>query len=135
MSDFFHDLTVDLFQSTLPRGERQFVVVVYAVNQLISIHAPARGATVSASTAFSNTIISIHAPARGATGIYLIGVILIDISIHAPARGATCRALSNALLSLAISIHAPARGATQCGQPMETLFPSFQSTLPRGERR
>ena len=35
--------------------------------KLISIHAPARGATYNTTTLDYNPIISIHAPARGAT--------------------------------------------------------------------
>ena len=79
-------------------------------------------------------LISIHAPARGATPLALLNLILrIRISIHAPARGATVytmrkpasgifqstlpRGERHALLRqvtsyVVISIHAPARGAT-----------------------
>ena len=35
----------DIFQSTLPRGERRFIVKRLLLLLLISIHAPARGAT------------------------------------------------------------------------------------------
>ena len=38
---------IDLFQSTLPRGERLYPGAYQAVNQEISIHAPTRGATVT----------------------------------------------------------------------------------------
>ena len=80
------------FQSTLPRGER--LSSVYNVrrfchfnprsregsdgtswykllDRLISIHAPARGATMNDGIAFAHFVISIHAPARGATGLVL----------------------------------------------------------------
>ena len=79
---------------------------------MISIHAPARGATlyrllpmrsiwtfqstlprgerpVSEYTAVTITGISIHAPARGATPQHFAVHSLFEISIHAPARGAT----------------------------------------------
>ena len=36
-------------------------------------------------------IISIHAPAKGATLYFCICVLLIQISIHAPAKGATAK--------------------------------------------
>ena len=56
------------------------------------------------------------------------------ISIHAPARGATLYSLRSTICSL-ISIHAPARGATLFTVGADGSFSSFQSTLPRGERR
>ena len=57
-------------------------------------------------------LISIHAPARGATSLPIPGFRDMRISIHAPARGATVSWKSFPSLST-ISIHAPARGATQ----------------------
>ena len=57
----------------------------------------------------------------------------LPISIHAPARGATSRTPYKAPLTF-ISIHAPARGAT-IFKNFSFYFSSFQSTLPRGERR
>ena len=51
----------------------------------VSIHAPARGATISASEAGHGSV-SIHAPARGATCHPRAATV---VSIHAPARGAT----------------------------------------------
>ena len=56
---------------------------------LISIHAPAKGATSELPPLFGNILISIHAPAKGATrgGWSSDGV--LKISIHAPAKGAT----------------------------------------------
>ena len=77
------------FQSTLPRGERLFSFSAAIASLLVSIHAPAWGATISAiilgtflpcfnprsrvgSDAYSfahfiKTLVSIHAPAWGAT--------------------------------------------------------------------
>ena len=55
------------FQSTLPRGERPVIFVLSTTIQLISIHAPARGATLYHLVLQRGAIISIHAPARGAT--------------------------------------------------------------------
>ena len=56
-----------------------------------------------------------------------------EISIHAPTRGATTTSMgSNYLVN--ISIHAPTRGATNNKQFLHCVS-SFQSTLPRGERR
>ena len=55
------------FQSTHPHGVRLFVSRDFAVLIDVSIHAPARGATVAALEASNPALVSIHAPARGAT--------------------------------------------------------------------
>ena len=55
------------FQSTLPQGERQEEYYNAVQEQMISIHAPARGATCNRDWTGGSTKISIHAPARGAT--------------------------------------------------------------------
>ena len=58
--------------------------------KIISIHAPARGATPWAAIVSPSPLkISIHAPARGATTAVRLLSGLTKISIHAPARGAT----------------------------------------------
>ena len=100
----------------------------------VSIHAPARGATVRGLCRCDRGRVSIHAPARGAT---LTGVRTAStrpsfnprartgrdfgtckarsgrpVSIHAPARGAT-RIVGRELQRRLVSIHAPARGATR----------------------
>ena len=59
--------------------------------QLISIHAPPRGATAQFDKVFQQIAISIHAPPRGATYLLGNGVELENITIHAPPRGATTR--------------------------------------------
>ena len=107
---------------------------VRAVEFMISIHAPTRGATVKEWINAGSAVISIHAPTRGATRHMRLSektqscdfnprshkgsdgataAVLEDgtISIHAPTRGAT---LPHDQLSrtAAISIHAPTRGAT-----------------------
>ena len=56
-------------------------------------------------------LISIHAPAWGATRVLTGSFAKQKISIHAPAWGATTRLLITRYDSL-ISIHAPAWGAT-----------------------
>ena len=78
---------------------------------LVSIHAPARGATTTAAFAAESINVSIHAPARGATYIKIERLYRIYVSIHAPARGATGDDVAGAAQH-GVSIHAPARGAT-----------------------
>ena len=99
-----------LFQSTLPRRERRGELLQDGVH-IISIHAPAKGATCFGRpknywSRFQSTLprrerrglllggnehrsISIHAPAKGATSLRCPGASVADISIHAPAKGAT----------------------------------------------
>ena len=99
--------------------------------ELVSIHAPARGATGRLHPArrqqcfnsrsregsdqcpqkqHCERLVSIHAPARGATALHLQLSELVRVSIHAPARGATVEIIDRI--------------------PDEV----FQFTLPRGER-
>jgi len=143
------------FQST-PLREGRPTGKVEDTTSDVSIHAPARGATLGdqggklMATGFNprpcargdetnppaggGMEVSIHAPARGATpdsrNIRPCGL----VSIHAPARGATL-GFSPCAERGFVSIHAPARGATY----MESIYPSgdtrFQSTPLREGRR
>ena len=62
-------ICIVLFQSTLPREERQWWGVVCTSTIYISIHAPTRGATGFGDDVDTFKRISIHAPTRGATAI------------------------------------------------------------------
>ena len=63
---------------------------LHALNAVISIHAPAWGATKIFLKNFQATCISIHAPAWGATQTqFILSLIHDGISIHAPVWGAT----------------------------------------------
>ena len=124
-------------------------------NPLISIHAPAKGATTERKKMITQpqkfqstlprrerlnhgelqvrtTVISIHAPAKGATVSYLESDTYHNISIHAPAKGATIPQKCKRIVT-DISIHAPAKGAT-ISNIMSFVVLKFQSTLPRRER-
>ena len=59
----------------------------------------------------ANILISIHAPAKGATCLSTNNNTIQNISIHAPAKGAT-RFGGDVNQAIGISIHAPAKGAT-----------------------
>ena len=144
------------FQSTLPRGERQNKFVVLFKTVKISIHAPARGATVFFGIHKRYQKISIHAPARGATATLILNPEKSlyfnprsregsDIALlFSTRRGLRFQStlprgerhfLSNmSLAKFCISIHAPARGATR-GSHDHREKGGFQSTLPRGERQ
>ena len=119
------------FQSTLPRRERP----LRSHRALHSEHFNPRsreGSDNLHSTLAVYRLISIHAPAKGATkgSVHLLGI--LQISIHAPAKGATDHRRGARRL-YRISIHAPAKGATHIGLRGEPAK-LFQSTLPRRER-
>ena len=99
----------------------------------VSIHAPARGATLFDDVYKVSHSVSIHAPARGATEIRLCKASRRDVSIHAPARGATTKEFGY-LLKHRVSIHAPARGATELIEIGSLWVSKFQSTHPHGVR-
>ena len=122
-----------VFQSTLPRGERRPIGERGSAVACISIHAPAWGATIAPYINDPTFSISIHAPAWGATHYACVKIHCFlnfnprsrvgsdigrglkkmskTISIHAPAWGATGFGAS-IKRAFTISIHAPAWGAT-----------------------
>ena len=77
------------FQSTHPHGVRLEDAANEDAPHGVSIHAPARGATVYRSRPPISLRVSIHAPARGATDDVRVFKGVNQVSIHAPARGAT----------------------------------------------
>ena len=77
------------FQSTRPRGARHHMPRPEQPMNGVSIHAPARGATLIGGHQRCKNFVSIHAPARGATTPYGRLTYREVVSIHAPARGAT----------------------------------------------
>ena len=103
--------TISLFQSTLPREERQLLTCNPVHHIIISIHAPTRGATRPQMLSLPHAAISIHAPTRGATQRRSLRQSCEQISIHAPTRGATLITMLRERTVL------------------------FQSTLPREERQ
>ena len=78
----------------------------------ISIHAPARGATLFRNVMQLETQISIHAPARGATVKELCEIVWGEFQSTLP-RGERRVFLCHVTDNRSISIHAPARGATK----------------------
>ena len=121
------------FQSTHPRGVRPDKVIVEAPQTVISIHAPARGATRRVRRPAYDRRISIHAPARGATQRQRDGHRGDRISIHAPARGATPASAAFSGDSLRFQSTHP-RGVRRNGNETGIAAIAFQSTHPRGVR-
>ena len=124
-----------VFQSTLPRGERLCDVCGVWYPFYISIHAPARGATITrmgshrvqhdfnprsreGSDSYCCTVggflanFNPRSREGSDTSVFNRSVLLTFISIHAPARGATIQR-TKFIFAEFISIHAPARGATE----------------------
>ena len=78
-----------LFQSTRPRGARHGKAMRIKLSDIVSIHAPAWGATRSWACSHCSGHVSIHAPAWGATPSTSRARATPKVSIHAPAWGAT----------------------------------------------
>ena len=91
---------------------------------LISIHAPAWGATGSARGQCVAPPISIHAPAWGATAAHEGNASHHRFQSTRP-RGARLDAMAKGLTAGAISIHAPAWGATQSPAPSRVRATHF----------
>ena len=120
------------FQSSLPRGERHLVITVFFVVVVISIHAPARGATETADIVRSRRP-NFNPRSREGSDDLRHGCLLnLPISIHAPARGATCLEVL-LLLPLKFQSTLP-RGERRSSGRTDRGSDGFQSTLPRGER-
>ena len=145
-----------IFQSTLPRGERRSSSVQSSNFGDFNPRSREGSDEVLNESAASTLLISIHAPARGATGKRGILGIFKWISIHAPARGATKR--EDVYFPHFVNFNPRSREGSDDKQPLRLVllvnfnprsregsddqalsgkFPpfSFQSTLPRGERR
>ena len=98
------------------------------MHPVISIHAPARGATfLLLPAALGITNISIHAPARGATYNFHHSLSSIYLFLSTLPQGERHRMLPGFSGGRRISIHAPARGATHvacgCSHPKVYFYP------------
>ena len=100
------------FQSTHPRGVRPALLVDVLRPRLVSIHAPARGATGRRGELTLVSRVSIHAPARGATLCRAAGRMWLCGFQSTHPRGVRPDRVDGALRLQRVSIHAPARGAT-----------------------
>ena len=77
------------FQSTFPRGERQFYTESFGNVVPISIHVPSWGTTSFSRLNLDSQRISIHVPSWGTTKILQHTIELFRISIHVPSWGTT----------------------------------------------
>ena len=123
-----------MFQSTHPRGVRLSSNGNVCTDT--SSFNPRTRVGCDLSRTVSSTrdlVVSIHAPAWGATAGPGTRTVSSSVSIHAPAWGATS-GLRRILLNPRVSIHAPAWGATKSGGLTMWHIITFQSTHPRGVR-
>ena len=124
---------------------------------MISIHAPARGATcyrvplshsrynfnprpreggdVKRGEYLAVSFISIHAPREGGDNTDKRERLVTDISIHAPREGGDGDVLPELTVELAISIHAPREGGDTVSMLLGILWIHFNPRPPRGGRR
>ena len=124
---------LQVFQPTLPRGERRRRCCSFQKRTTISTHAPARGATPQLLSRCPENGYFNPRSREGSDLAYRNPSNAFKISTHAPARGATAP-LKTTNLSIPISTHAPARGATMARSSGLLAAERFQPTLPRGER-
>ena len=144
----------DIFQSTLPRGERQ------ATHSMLSGKVNFNPRSHEGSDNYVLDVVKhlnyFNPRSHEGSDNYVLDVVkhlnyfnprshegsdfsqykmffMLLISIHAPTRGATGEQGTKEQ-TLDISIHAPTRGATSCIKTGTSILCEFQSTLPRGER-
>jgi len=147
-----------MFQSTRPRGARQLSTACSRPVVLVSIHAPARGATCSAEVNPVRAVrVSIHAPARGATPSQRMttgqtacfnprareGRDRREVRQLPRHGGFNPRAREGRdrpdtrrrLDGVAVSIHAPARGATTPRRSASSSYSRFNPRAREGRDR
>ena len=120
-------------QSTRPRGARQKIGLIKWGTYLVSIHAPARGATYKSIKSTLTKNVSIHAPARGATRRYCLQN-RVRLCFNPRARAG--RDFRRALLRMYWhSFNPRARAGRDIIKKIKKrLDKMFQSTRPRGAR-
>ncbi len=122
------------FQSTRPRGARPEAVCGKLPSLVFQSTRP-RGARPRYQPALRHLdLVSIHAPARGATGLIGMAGLALQVFQSTRPRGARPPTQGGQSNGLEVSIHAPARGATSSTVYRVAAF-GFQSTRPRGARR
>ncbi|CFX74670.1 Uncharacterized [Syntrophomonas zehnderi OL-4] len=102
----------DEFQSTHPHGVRRLHTWQASLYPLVSIHAPARGATSPRGLRSVRPSVSIHAPARGATSYKPAQAAGGKLFQSTHPHGVRQRLPFMEQDEIRVSIHAPARGAT-----------------------
>ena len=113
----------DLFQSTPPHGGRLEAGKMDYELITVSIHAPARGATMTIALTGGMPLVSIHAPARGATWKRSMLLQICSMFQSTPPHGGRRPTMCRAGARQDVSIHAPARGATAIFGSTPIVYP------------
>ena len=101
---------------------------------IVSIHAPAGGATKLSDAETVINEVSIHAPAGGATLDFHWSYAGQNVSIHAPAGGATFLSFVRSFIGVSFNPRAR-RGRDLNSIALLETTERFQSTRPQGARR
>ena len=126
--------TAILFQSTLPREERQVPDIGKYNISAISIHAPTRGATESSTIQILFRRYFNPRSHERSDDVDFEKPLHIKISIHAPTRGAT-RSLYFQRMTRLFQSTLPREERPFTSLCVSSPVSVFQSTLPREERR
>ena len=122
------------FQSALPHGERPLDVRLGVVKLLVSIRAPAWGATADVVCIPWIEVVSIRAPAWGATTDTGFDLTLVKFQSALP-HGERLLFGDEAITRLTVSIRAPAWGATLARRPALVLRTGFNPRSRMGSDR
>ncbi len=120
-----------MFQSTPPRGGRRCkLLTARSWSTTVSIHAPARGATLRTSPPISEQIGFNPRPRAGGDRRHGADAAADSMFQSTPPRGGRQHRTVCVQFATAVSIHAPARGATYRG-PTRTSFHVCFNPRPR----
>ena len=132
-SSFSLSLDFFVFQFTRPRGARRSRRAKMWRKRGFQFTRPRGARLVRRLRAEAGHMVSIHAPARGATFVNGLLMVCSGVSIHAPARGATTSISSGS--GSAVRFNSRAReGRDAQGPVMQGQGERFQFTRPRGAR-
>ena len=121
------------FNSRSRGGSDRSAISTAHWRDVVSIHAPAGGATDANAIVGRHHSVSIHAPAGGATSQRATFQLLRKVSIHAPAGGATSH-LAATKRGLNRFNSRSRGGSDMVSNTGASWGHGFQFTLPRGER-
>ena len=120
------------FQSTLPRGERQDSYKNAPHKFWISIHAPARGATLDC-VRYERAVLYFNPRSREGSDSTIANVLSGNFDFNPRSReGSDTAALHSGTRMMLISIHAPARGATDITNTISFDFLDFNPRSREG---
>ena len=121
------------FRSALPRGERRARVLLGSAHWMFRSALPRGERPLAINRYKGERVVSIRAPARGATGRSARAIAVPGFDPRSRAGSDDGRVIDPTWID-AVSIRAPARGATPSPKALAITKPWFRSALPRGER-